>query len=81
MLASILANIASMESDLANQYGANFAGDLLADLCAKGLIEDDEYARIMAIEDDTKRRRAIAFRIQEGLDNGTIKPDVMNVVK
>ncbi|WP_438729243.1 hypothetical protein ACR9YC_02130 [Parasphingorhabdus sp. DH2-15] len=75
VLAAILDDIARMESDLANQYGANFAGDLLADLCAKGLIEDDEYTRIMAIEGDTERRRAIALRIQEGLNNGTIKPD------
>jgi len=75
VLAAILDDIARMERDLVAQYGQGFAGDLLADLCAKGLVADDEYARIMAIEDDTERRRAIAMRIQEGLDNGTIKPE------
>lgn len=75
LLAALLTEIDRMESRLADQYGNGFAGDLLADLSAKGLIGDDEYARIMAIEDDTERRRAIALRIQEGLDKGTIKPD------
>jgi len=75
ILAAILDDIARMESNLVTQYGQCFAGDLLADLNANGLVADDDYARIMAIEDDTERRRAIAMRIQEGLDNGTIKPD------
>lgn len=75
VLAAILADIDRIERRLADQYGSGFAGDLLADLSAKGLVSDDEYARIMAIEDDTERRRAIALRIQEGLDNGTIKPE------
>ena len=73
-LMAILDDIARIESDLAAQYGESFAGDLLADLNANGLIEDAEYTRIMAISDDTERRRTIALRIQEGLDNGTIKP-------
>jgi len=75
VLAAILEDIARIENDLVTQYGQGFAGDLLADLCAKGRVSDDEYAHIMAIEDNTERRCAIAIRIQEGLDNGTIKPD------
>jgi len=73
-LLAILNDIARLEDELAQQYGDGFAGDLLADLNAKGLIETQEYTRIMAISDDTERRRTIALRVQEGLDNGTIKP-------
>lgn len=75
VLMVLLDNIARMESDLAHRYGENFAGDLLSDLHAQGLVEEQEYTRIMAITDDTERRRAIALRIQEGLENGTIRPE------
>lgn len=75
VLMALLDNIERMENDLADRYGENFAGDLLSDLHVKGLVEEQEYTRIMAITDDTERRRAIAVRIQEGLENGTIRPE------
>jgi len=77
-LMSILMDIDRLEKSLAVQYGENFAGNLFSDLHVSGLIENDEYQRIMAIDDDTEHRRAIALRIQEGLDNGTIKPEDLN---
>lgn len=73
--AILAATLANMETDLADRYGENFADNLFADLREDGLIEDDEYQLIMAIEDVEERRRAIAQTIQEGIDTGRINPD------
>ena len=71
----LLALLGDMEEMLADKYGENFAEDLFSDLHEKGLIDDDEYDRIMAIEDPEERRQAIAAAIQKGLDDGTITMD------
>lgn len=67
--------LASLEGRLEAQYGQHFAENLLADLREDGLIEDDEYTRIMAITDEDERRIAIAAAIQRGIDEGRIDPD------
>lgn len=71
----ILLALQNYESGLIEQYGENFAENLFADLREDGLIEDDEYNRIMAITDAEERRRAIAAAIQEGIESGRIDPD------
>lgn len=72
---SLLNQIEDMESALAEKYGENFAEDLFSDLAEEGLIEDEEYRRIMGIEDQTERRQAIARSIQDGIESGRINPD------
>ncbi|VXC98235.1 conserved hypothetical protein [Oceanicaulis sp. 350] len=67
--------LSNMEDRLEAQYGEHFAENLFADLLEEQLIEQDEYARIMAIEDQDERRRAIAAAIQRGIDEGRISPD------
>ncbi|MBR9826674.1 MAG: hypothetical protein GYB36_12885 [Alphaproteobacteria bacterium] len=73
--AILLSTLSNMEADLSARYGEHFADNLFADLREDGLIEDDEYQRIMGIEDVEERRRAIAAAIQEGIDEGRIQPD------
>src|SRR5690606_25855039 len=72
MLLALLNRINALESDLAAKYGENFAEDLFADLHEQGLIEQEDYDRIMAIKDQDERRQAIAMNIQQGLEKGTI---------
>ena len=72
MLLVLLDQINALESDLAAKYGENFAEDMFADLHQQGLIDQEDYDRIMAIKDQDERRQAIAMSIQQGLDNGTI---------
>jgi hypothetical protein len=67
--------LATLEDRLEAQYGENFAENLFADLLEEGLIEQDEYTRIMAIADEDERRIAIAAAIQRGIDEGRINPD------
>lgn len=71
----MLSSLADMEADLAARYGENFADNLFADLFEEGLIEEDEYQQIMAIQDVEERRRAIAAAIQEGINEGRINPE------
>lgn len=66
------ADLAEMENNLAEMYGEHFAENLLSDLNEQGLVEEDEYQRIMAISDPKERRQAIAEFVQEKLDSGTI---------
>ena len=72
MLLVLLDRINALETDLAAKYGENFAEDLFADLHQQGLIEQEDYDRIMAIKDQDERRQAIAVNIQQGLEKGTI---------
>ena len=67
--------LANLEDRLEAQYGEHFAENLFADLLEEGLIEQDEYAQIMAIADEDERRIAIAAAIQRGIDEGRIDPD------
>ncbi|WP_138511614.1 hypothetical protein [Maricaulis alexandrii] len=67
--------LANLEDRLEAQYGEHFAENLFADLLEEGLIEQDEYTRIMAIADEDERRIAIAAAIQRGIDEGRINPD------
>ena len=66
--------LANLEDRLEAQYGEHFAENLFADLLEEGLIEQDEYAQIMAIADEDERRIAIAAAIQRGIDEGRIDP-------
>lgn len=72
LLAMLDNQLADLEGRIAGQYGENFAEDLFSDLHEQGLVDQEEYDRIMAIGDQDERRRAIARIIQEGLENGTI---------
>lgn len=67
--------LAALEDRLEAQYGEHFAENLFADLLEEGLIEQDEYTRIMAIADEDERRIAIAAAIQRGIDEDRINPD------
>lgn len=73
-LLAMLDDLAEFEAGLAADYGENFAENLFSDLNAKGLISDEDHKEIMSIQDDAARKKAMAFKIQEGLENGTIKP-------
>ncbi|MFS2318900.1 hypothetical protein RMQ97_13265 [Maricaulis sp. D1M11] len=73
--AIILESLGDFEANLEDQYGPSFAENLFAELFEAELIEADEYATIMAIEDEDERRIAIAAAIQRGIDEGHIDPD------
>ncbi|WP_416877416.1 hypothetical protein [Litorimonas sp.] len=70
-----LESLRDYEKGLADKHGEHFAENLLSDLNQDGLIEDDDYKRIMSIEDQEQRRVAIAAAIQDGLDSGRIQPE------
>ena len=74
-LLSAVERLNNFEDGIAATHGENFADNLFADLHADDLISDEDYKDVMAIDDLEERRRAIAKKIQEGLDNGTITPE------
>jgi len=71
----LLDNLRAFEAATAAKYGEDFAENLYADLHSKGVISDEDYQEAMAIEDPEERKRAIATKLQEGLDDGSIKPE------
>lgn len=71
----LLDNLRAFEADTAAKYGEDFAENLFADLHGKGAISDKDYQEAMAIEDPEERKRTIAAKIQEGLDDGSIKAE------
>lgn len=74
-LLAMLDDLAEFEAGIAADYGENFAENLFSDLNAKGLISDEDHKEIMSIQDDAERKKAMAAKIQEGLDDGSIKPE------
>ncbi len=74
-LSMLLDDLAEFEAGLAADYGDNFAENLFSDLNAKGLISDEDHKEVMSIQDEAERKKAMAAKIQEGLDDGTIKPE------
>lgn len=72
MLQQIREDIDRLETSIADRYGENFAEDMLAELTEQGHIDQAEHDRIMAIEDETERRQAIAKLVQDKLDSGEI---------
>lgn len=75
LLASM--RLEAFEDSLEAQYGEDFAENMFADLYEEGKIDEEEYKRIMAIEDKDERRKAIARAVQDGIDSGKIDPDTM----
>ena len=49
--------------------------DILEDLHAKGLINDEEIGRARSIEDIQEQRMVAADIVKKGLDDGTVKPE------
>lgn len=72
LLAMLDNQLADLEDRIAGQYGENFAEDLLSELREEGHVDQDEYDRIMAIEDQDERRRAIAELIQQKINDGSL---------
>ncbi len=71
----LLNQLAIMEQGIADQFGENFAMDLLTDLYDRGLIDQEDFDRIRMMQDITDQRHAAALVIQNGRNNGTIRDD------
>ncbi len=63
-------SIEQMENRLAAQYGENFAENLAAEF-----LDEETYKRLMEIEDQTERRRQIAFELNKAIESGSIDAD------
>lgn len=67
-LSQATAELHTMEADMAKLYGEDF------DLNFAATLLEDDYKRIASIKDIDERRAEVARMINEGLENGTIKP-------
>lgn len=72
MLMILLDQIADMERGIADQYGENFADELLEDMFENGILTEEERDRIRAIEDINERRHATALAYQDAKDQGRV---------
>lgn len=62
--------IHGLEITLADRYGEDFAANLAAEY-----LDEETFKSLMAIEDQSDRRAAIADAINEGIRNGSIDPE------
>jgi len=62
--------IHDLEVTLAGRYGEDFAENLAAEY-----LDEEIFKSLMAIEDQSERRHAIALALSEGIANGSIDPE------
>jgi len=66
-------HIHGLEITLADRYGEDFAENLAAEY-----LDEETFKSLMAIEDQSERRHAIAVALSEGIANGSIDPEEIN---
>lgn len=69
---TFLAQLLALEEDIAAKYGENFADDLLEDMYLNGMIEQEEYDRIKALQDIGDRRHAVALAYRDAKEAGKV---------
>ena len=62
--------IRALEFTLTDRYGEDFAENLAAEY-----LDEETFKALMAIEDQSERRHAIALALSEGIANGSIDPE------
>ncbi|PCI97252.1 MAG: hypothetical protein COB14_09305 [Alphaproteobacteria bacterium] len=67
LLMTMLNDMDTMEANLVDKYGEDFAENLAAEH-----LDEETYMRLMAIDNQDERRAAIAEAINDGIKNGTI---------